>query len=65
MRFVYTNHKKAEDKYPHITKEFLQAERNAGKTVSQIAEETDIPRGTISSRLKTWGISGHKRGARL
>jgi transcriptional regulator of acetoin/glycerol metabolism len=65
MRFIYTNRNKAEDKYPLITKEFLIAERAAGKTVSQIADENGIPRGTISSRFKTWGISGHKRGARL
>lgn len=57
--FRLPKHKPAPSKYPHITKEFLQAERDAGKTVDQIAIENNMPRGSVSTLLTKYKV---KRG---
>lgn len=57
----FYKHKVPPGKYPHITKEFLIAERAAGKSVNQIAEDNKVPRGTISTMMTKWGLSA-KRG---
>jgi hypothetical protein len=51
-------------KYNHITKEHLESERAAGKTIDQISADNGIPRGTLTWMLKKHGISGYKKGAR-
>lgn len=43
-------------KYLHITKEHLQAERAAGKTVDQISADNGIPRGTLTWLFKKHGL---------
>jgi len=47
-------------KYAHITKEHLQAEIAAGKTVMEIAHDNDIPFGSMSGLLKRHGLSARK-----
>lgn len=56
MHFSY-KHKTKPGKHAHITKEFLQAERDAGKTVKQIAEDTGIAQGSISSLFIKHGLT--------
>ena len=55
--FNLWKHKVPPGKHSHITKEFLQAERDAGKTVKQIAKDNNIPSGTISTLLQKHGVS--------
>lgn len=50
-------------KYKHLTREFLKAEIDSGKTVDQISQDNNIARGTMSGILLRYGLS-KSRGAR-
>jgi NTP pyrophosphatase (non-canonical NTP hydrolase) len=43
-------------KYPHITKQFLEAEFAAGKTALQIEREQEMPSGVIGYYVKRFGV---------
>lgn len=43
-------------KYPHITKEFLEAEFAAGKSGIQVEREQGMPSGVISYYMKKFGV---------
>jgi hypothetical protein len=55
-------HKVPQSKYSGITKEFLQAEKDTGKTIKQISKDNNIPIGTLSGLMVKHGISSDKRG---
>lgn len=45
-----------DDLYPHVNKEFLEAEFAAGKSVSAIEREQGMPAGTLSYRVRKFGL---------
>ncbi|XEC97022.1 hypothetical protein AB6A23_11055 [Paenibacillus tarimensis] len=50
-------------KYPHVTPDKIKAGSDAGKTISELAEEFNIPRGTLSTLITYYGLTTRRKKA--
>lgn len=58
------NNKVYNGPHKHLTRELLQGELAAGKTIDHIARDYQIPRGTMSGILARFGLSKPRKGQR-